>query len=168
MRMTDELMLRRKWTLRAHGRQVVFIKRSNERAAHVIMKALIWALYLPAYPDLGIEIDIGDKYRPDVVELDADGVPRFWGEAGEVGKAKLHALARRYRATHFVIGKWDMRLDALTGLVGGALEGVTRAAPFDLIAFPADSAERFIDAKGHITITFDDLTRVRLGPGGGD
>jgi hypothetical protein len=34
--------------LRAHGEQVVFVKRANERREHVLMKAILWALYLPA------------------------------------------------------------------------------------------------------------------------
>ena len=48
--MTDELFLRRKWTLRAHDRQVVFVKKSYESDTHVLMKALLWALYLPDVP----------------------------------------------------------------------------------------------------------------------
>jgi hypothetical protein len=39
--MSSDLFLRRKWTFRAYGRQVVFIKRSNERKAHVLMKAFL-------------------------------------------------------------------------------------------------------------------------------
>lgn len=42
---TSDLMLRRKWTLRAHGRQVVFVKKANESGEHVLMKALLWALH---------------------------------------------------------------------------------------------------------------------------
>lgn len=64
--MTSELMLRRKWTLRAHGEQVVFVKKRNERAEHVLMKSFLWALYLPDYPDLTVEISIGDRYKPAV------------------------------------------------------------------------------------------------------
>ncbi len=58
--MTEDLLLRRKWTLRAHGRQVVFVKKPVESSTHVVMKALLWALYLPQYPDLTVEIAIGD------------------------------------------------------------------------------------------------------------
>lgn len=48
--MTDELLLRRKWTLRAHGERVVFVKRVSERREHVLMKALLWALYTSIAP----------------------------------------------------------------------------------------------------------------------
>lgn len=37
-----------------------------------------------------------------------------------------------------------------------------RTAPFELISFPADSAERFIGEDGEITIDFGDLQVVRL------
>lgn len=90
----DELRLRRKWTLRAHGRQVVFVKKPVESTEHVVMKALIWALYLPQYPDLIVEIPVGDKYKPDVVSLDAQGEPVFWGEAGDVSTARRYVRSR--------------------------------------------------------------------------
>jgi hypothetical protein len=160
--MNSELDLRRKWTLRAHGQQVVFVKKAGERTAHVIMKALLWALYLPDYPDLVVEIRVGDRYKPDVVSLDAEGKPRFWAEAGVVGPEKIRSLARRYRATHFVIGKWDTRLDPFEALVREALDGLERSAPFDLIRFPGDSAEQFIKARGEIAITHDAVDWVRL------
>jgi hypothetical protein len=164
--MTRNLFLRRKWTLRAHGEKVVFVKRSVESARHVVMKALLWALYLPQYPDLVVEISIGDRYKPDVVSLDRWGDPRFWGEAGEVGVDKIRSLVRRYRRTHFALAKWDTALDPYTDLVAPILEDVRREAPFDLIAFTADSAERFIDDSGEITVSFDDLDWVRF-PGEG-
>jgi hypothetical protein len=44
-----------------------------------------WALYLPLYPNLSVEIGVGDRYKPDVVALGEDGRPLFWAEAGQVG-----------------------------------------------------------------------------------
>jgi hypothetical protein len=76
--MTDELFLRRKWMLRTQDRQVVFVKKPHESDTHVLMKALLWALYLPAYPELTVEIAVGDRYKPDVVALNARGEPLFW------------------------------------------------------------------------------------------
>lgn len=161
--MSSDLFLRRKWTFRAHGRQVVFIKRSNERERHVLMKAFLWALYLPLYPDLSVEVRIGDRYKPDVVALDHDGRPLFWAEAGQVGVAKIRSLVRRYRDTHFAIAKWDTRLEPYVRLVSNALEGLRRSAPLDLLCFPPDSAERFIDERGQIQLTYDEVDWVRLG-----
>jgi hypothetical protein len=55
-RQTTDLVLRRKWTFKAHGKQVVFVRRPIESSEHVLMKALLWALYLPDYPSLSVEI----------------------------------------------------------------------------------------------------------------
>lgn len=160
--MSSELLLRRKLTLRAHSEQVVFVKKSRESLEHVLMKAFLWALYLPAYAPLTVEVSIGDKYKPDVIGLDAAGRPRFWGEAGKVGAPKITSLTRRFRDTHFAIAKWGLDLSPHLALVNKALDGLDRSAPFDLLSFPPDSADRFIDARGHITLTHGDITWVRL------
>lgn len=161
--MTDDLFLRRKWTLRAGGRQIVVVKKSYESTEHVVMKALIWALYLPTYGDLTVEVAIGDKYKPDVVSLDERGEPQFWGEAGDVSTAKIKSLARRYKRTHFALGKWDTRLGPLIEIVRRALAEVPgRTAPFDLISFPSDSIDRFISDDGVITVEQAALEWVRL------
>lgn len=160
--MTDDLHLRRKWTLRAHGRQVVFVKKPVESTEHVLMKALLWALYLPEYPELAVEIKIGDRYKPDVVALDGSGAPLFWGEAGDVSTAKIYSLARRYRRTHFALGKWASPLGPLAEIVTGAAQGLSRGAPFDLISFPDDAGERFIDDAGVIHVQHRDLAWVRI------
>lgn len=161
--MMSDLSLRRKLTLRAHGRQVVFVKRPVEHSRHVLMKAFLWALYLPAYPGLAVEIDIGDRYRPDVVALGDDGRPRFWGEAGEVGREKIRALARRHPDAHLAIARWDERLAPLAEVVRAALSGVRRRAPFDLLRIPPDAAERFIGEDGEIALSHADLPEwVRL------
>jgi hypothetical protein len=159
----SERHLRRKLTLRAHGEQVVFIKKKHERIEHVWMKAFLWALYLPEYPDLTVEIRVGDKYKPDVVQIDPlRGQPAFWAEAGSVGVEKIASLTRRYRRTHFAMGKWATALDPYAAIVEEAVADVDRHAPFDLLCFPADSAARFIDAKGRITIVHDDLEWMRI------
>jgi hypothetical protein len=158
----SDLLLRRKWTLKAHGKQVVFVKKAKEQSSHVLLKALLWALYLPDYPNLSVEIGVGDRYKPDVVARGHDGHPLFWGEAGRVGIDKIHSLARRYRNTHFAIAKWNTSLDPLIALVSDTLAGLHRTAPFDLLSFPAESTERFIDLQGHIRLTWSDVKWARL------
>lgn len=153
--------LRKKWTFRAHGQQVVFVKNPIERVEHVLMKAFIWALYLPQYPDLRVEVHIGERFKPDVVQLH-NGTPLFWGEAGAVGKQKIHKLVRKFRGTHFAMGKWGKDLRPFEELVQRELRGVKRAAPIDLICFGEDSAERFIAPSGDISISFDDLEYLTL------
>ena len=160
-----DLHLRRKLTLRAHGRQVVFVKKARESTEHVLMKAFLWSLYLPDYPDLAVEVPVGDRYKPDVIGVDAAGRPTFWGEAGKVSPDKIAALARRYRSTHFALAKWATRLDPHLAIVEDALDGLARSAPFDLLAFPPDAAERFIDERGSVAVTHADLAWHRLLPG---
>lgn len=163
--MDPDLELRRKWTFRAHGRQVVFVKRAREHPSHVLVKALLWALYLPEYPDLIVEVPVaGERYRPDLVAVDADGRPRFWAEAGQVGRAKLRSLARRHPGTHFAWGRWGDRIDPFRALVAEALAGCRRTAPWDLIRFPRDSAARFIDPGGKVRVRHQDLEWLRFGP----
>lgn len=168
--MSAEKHLRRKYTFKvpdgaAGGpQQVVFVKEKQERPAHVWMKAFLWALYLPTYPGLQVEVRVtGDRYKPDVVALDPWHDPRFWGEAGAVSTEKIQALLARYPRTHFAMGKWDTALAPFAEIVRkGVRDGPRRHAPFDLLRFPADSRERFIDRKGRITLSFDDLEWRRL------
>ena len=157
--------MRRKFTFKAHGSQIVFVKQANENVEHVLMKALLWALYLPAYPGLRVEVGIGDRYKPDVILLDDAGIPRFWGEAGQVGEAKWRGLFRRYPSTHFAWGKWATRLTPHIVQLQDALAGLPRRAPVDLLEFPADSAARFFDDDGHITVDPRALTWVRFAEG---
>ena len=164
----------RKWMLRAHGQHNLFVWGRRERSVHTLMKAFIWALYLPEYPNMSVEVRIGDRYKPDVVAYAGDAIapsgvftvtesPLFWGEAGQVGRDKIYATVRKYRDTHFAIAKWNMPLRPSVQLVEGALKGVNRSAPFDLINIPPDSASRFIDAEsGEITLSHADLEWQRL------
>lgn len=159
--------LPRKWRLKAHGATNVFVKGSNESAEHVLMKIFIWALYLPEYPDLTVEIKIGDKYKPDVVQMSApafDGsrVPVFWGESGQVSVKKIESLTRRFPDTHFALAKWSRSLQPYAEIVREAVADLDRAAPFDLLNIPQDAPERFINQDGVVTITFADVEWIRL------
>ena len=156
--------LRRKLTLRANGDRLVLVKRKQERIEHVWMKAFLWALYRPDYPESAVEVDVGDKYKPDVVALDRRrGRPRFWGEAGHVGPDKIEALLERYAATHFALAKWDAPLDPIRETVEAAVHDVTRRAPVDLLRFPPESGERFLDEKGRVSVTWDEVGWIRVG-----
>lgn len=154
----SELYLRRKLTFHAHSRTLVLVKRSNEKIEHRLMMALLWALYLPQYPEMRIDVPIGARYRPDLVQLGADGRPVFWGECGEVGLEKLRVLCTRYPTTHLVFAKWAINTQPFAGLIEDALRRARRAAPVELIGFDADSA-RFVDETGGLRIDFADITR---------
>ena len=158
-----ELHLAGKWTLRAHAQKVVFVKRPNEKATHVWMKAFLWALYLPQYPTLKVEVSIRDRYKPDVIALADDSRPLFWGEAGETSAAKIRSVAKRYPDTHIAIAKWNERIDRHVAVVQEALNGLRRSPPVDVINFPSDAFERFVSRDGVVVVTLDDLPHVRLG-----
>lgn len=82
--MDSELLLGGKFTFRVGGEKQVFAKKPIEHHRHVVMKVLLWALYLPTYDQLQVELGIGHRYKPDLVAL-AAGKPLFWAEAGRVG-----------------------------------------------------------------------------------
>ncbi|HYE58064.1 MAG TPA: hypothetical protein VD948_06145 [Rhodothermales bacterium] len=159
--MASDLLLRRTLTFRAHGRKVVFVKRAGESAEHVVGKALLWALYLPQYPDLAVEVGIGHRYKPDVVALCPEGTPAFWGEAGVVSAVKVASLGRRFRDTHFAHATWRTSLPQAEAFVRAAL-GSTRRAPFDVLVFNLDDALALIEDDGTITATFADVPHVRI------
>lgn len=160
----EDLLLRAKWSVRVGDRRLVLTKKRNESSEHVLVKALLWALYLPDFSDLSVEISIGDKYKPDVVQLDATGAPTFWGESGQVGKRKLEALLRRYRVTHFAFAKWSTSLRTMIQLIQPVVERSKRSAPVDVIYFPPDSAQRFLRDDGEIIVSHNDLQWIRLTP----
>jgi hypothetical protein len=160
--MDEDLSIRRKWTLRARGRQIVLVKRRNEKTSHVFMKAFIWSLYLPAYPNLSVEVRIRDRFKPDVVSLGGGGIPDFWGEAGYISNHKIKSLLRRYRNTHFVLAKWDTPLAPFAEIVRTALRDLQRMNPVDLINFPPDSVQRFIDSEGRIHVRREALEWMHL------
>ena len=59
------------------------------------------------------------------------------------------------------MSKWDTGLSPYIDLVSEALVDVKRSAPFDIISFP-ESSKSCVDNDGNITITFDDVSWIRL------
>jgi len=161
-KMDQDLMLRRKWTFRTHGRQIVLVKKRNEQSRHVLMKAFLWSLYLPSFPLLTVEVGIGEHFKPDVVSLSPAGTPEFWGEAGHTEIRKIRFLLRRYRSTHIAVAKWNSRLKPFEDIIRKAVADLDRDQPIDLLNFPPDSSDRFMDKGGNIHLTHDDLEWVRI------
>lgn len=125
------------------------------------MKALLWALYVVDYPDLQVEVSIGNKYKPDLVQLKS-GDPIFWGEAGRVRSEKLRRILKRFSQTHFVLAVWGADLATLENRVHRKTVGIRRRAPVDLIRFPTDADRRFIDRHGRIAVHNGDLDWQRI------
>lgn len=146
------------------GRRLVLVKRAGEGMPHVLMKAFLYALYLPEHPNLELEVPIGDRFKPDLVARDAVGRPTFWAEAGAVAPRKLQSLLRRFRETHIVLGKWNTALDPVEAMVRRAWRGVRREANVTLIRFPSALAERGIDEDGVVRVAFADCELRLLEP----
>ena len=160
--MSQTLTLRGKWSFHAHGQRIVLSKKSNEGLVHVLMKALLWGLYLPAYPELRVEFAVGSRFKPDLVQLDSQGEVEFWAEAGKVSAKKMRTLVSRHRRTHFAFAKWETDLSPFCKILDKPMKNNRREAPVDLISFPRDSAEKFIGADGNIAIRLSDLTWFRI------
>lgn len=153
--MSSNLELRKKYTFKAHGKKIVLIKKSIESDEHVFCKAAAFALYLPKYPLLHVEMKIGAKYKPDLVSLDTAGEPVFWAECGQVSREKIKKLLKKYRNTHFVFLKWERDIEQFTELVGKEAAGIKRTSPVEVVKIPLDM-ENYIRSDGEITITFKD------------
>lgn len=160
--------LRRKLSVRAHGRTLVLVKRAEESGEHVVQKALLWVRYLPRYPELRVEqhLPFPSRYKPDLYALDAAGRrPEFWGECGVVSAEKLRTLLRAHPECHFAFSKWASRPDLFAAVIDDALAGVRRRAPVELIGFPAD-ADAWLDGAGGSTpeVPDDEIALRRLEP----
>ena len=140
---------------------MVLAKHAGESTCHVLLKALVFGLYVADYPALSVEPHYPGRYRPDLLQLD-DGTPVFWAECGVTGHEKIAFLARTYPTTHIVIAKQLPRIDPLADALAEIVTPVRRQAPLDLVNVPAD-AERFISPTGEIAVTFRDVEVRRFG-----
>lgn len=151
--------------LSASGQLLRLQKNPGESVEHLVLKALLWALLLPTHPSATCELDLGLRYRPDVIALDeATGAPCWWGECGSVKGSKLSELSSAFPLTRFSVAKWG-RSD-LRGYANQLRAEIKlprqRAAPFEVVSFPADSIERFVAADGRLSVSFEDLQVVPL------
>jgi hypothetical protein len=147
--------LRRKLTFRANGATLVLVKRPEEKEEHVLQKALLWALYLPRYRTLRVEVPLPfpSRYKPDLLAMDGEQL-LFWAECGATATDKLTDILRRYRATHFVFSKYAGRTSGahpFTRSIALALQGLKRSAPVEFICFDESSA-RFVREDGTIDL----------------
>ena len=162
MRDVGEPAIAGKLTIRAGGRKVVLRKHPWESSRHVLLKALVFALYAPEYPGLVIEPPRAGRYRPDVAALAPDGSPAFWAECGETGRDKLAWLLKHRPDTHLVLAKQGIALEPWRALVADLAEGVARRAPVELVLVPPD-AGRFIRPNGETVISRADVEIVGIG-----
>ena len=145
-----DLHLRRKWTFRHADHQLVLVKRRGEKAEHVFQKAFLWALYVDRYPGLLVEKSIGDRYKPDLIQLGEDGRPVFWGECGQVKVSKVLSIIRRFSGVRLALARWGESTSHFANQMRKALAPVKTASVVELWNFPADSQARYIDDRGEL------------------
>lgn len=146
----------------AHSRRLVLHKPRGESVQHLVLKALLWSLLLPTYPDASCETDIGHRYRPDVIALSTDQQPLWWGECGSVSLAKLDELATTFPSTRLTVAKWGHSdASGYAGYLRSQLSLRRRSAPIEVLSFPADSVERFVSDLGEISL---DLSQIQVVP----
>lgn len=158
------MLPRRKWTFYVGDKKKKFRSFHGELVSHILMKAFLWALYLPQYDEIRVELKIKDNFQPDLVQLNKDKKkdPVFWGEAGYVRLSKLQTIFDLYPDTHFAHGKWGGDIHSFIDVTWRAWPDEPRCAPIDLIIFPEDSAQRFITDEGHIEICHDDVEWIQM------
>jgi hypothetical protein len=158
------LELEGKWSLRAHGQHLVLPKRHGEKASHCWLKGFLWYLYVLEFPHLVVEKDIGHRYKPDLVAFPEDWhsypqeQPVFWAECGQVHREKLERLFRQFPQTHFVVAKWGA-CPEWVGILQKLVRPQKRRAPVELLCFPENSLEVFLDQEGGFQVTRE---QVRL------
>lgn len=157
----SELALPRKLTVRAHHRKLILVTRAGESVRHILLKALVFGLYVATYPQLAVETAIGKRYKPDLVALDDEGHPTFWAECGEIGREKIVHLVRAYPTTHLVVAKQTSSLNPYLAIARSARSTKQRTAPVEFLNFPRDM-HRFLRPDGEIVVSFDDCERVVL------
>ena len=164
-RFDEQLALQRKWTFRAHGQSLVSFKKSGEKSSHVYLKAFLWGIYLPSFPDITVEVSVGLRYKPDLVSWDEMRQrPRFWGECGQVTLDKLGNLFRRFPETHFAVAKWEQApfwVDHLAEI----LKPLKRKAPVDLLIFkePSQRLSDWLNERGEIQVRREDVLQASWG-----
>jgi hypothetical protein len=106
--------------LTANGVTKTLLKKRMETLQHVLTKAMIWKLFMDDYPNLEIELNIGDPdYLPDVVGTTTTTSNHteisFWGESGRMKVHKALDLMRRYPSAHIVHCRWGIEVESYMG-----------------------------------------------------
>jgi hypothetical protein len=128
------------------GRRVRLWQRPGESYAHVLMKALGYAMFVGEYPQLEIELRVGLRYKPDLVAFNDDGVGArfaFWGECGMVTMRKVAWLLKHGQLARLVLFKTGCSAAALARELREATGARERAGErLQLVNFVPDIAER--------------------------
>ena len=132
------------------GRRVRLWQRPGESYEHVLMKALGYAMFVPAFPALEIESPVGLRYKPDLVARDggADARFPFWGECGAVTVRKVAWLLKHARVGRLALFKIDASAGPLTRELRASIDARYRPpGRLVVINFVGDIVERTLDRR---------------------
>jgi len=87
------------------GNKMRLWQRTGESYEHILMKALAYAMFAPAYPDLEIERRVGLRYKPDLIAFNEEQDFAFWGECGQNAIRKTHWILKHTRTEKMVLFK---------------------------------------------------------------
>ena len=139
MRRPGERALAGKLTVRVGQRKFVLAKGAGESERHVLLKALLYALFVERYPDLLIERNLGLRYKPDLVALGPVQVPRFWAESGVTSRQKVQWLVRHLRDGHLVFARQAGAGDTFGETVADAIRREPRHGLVEVLSFGDDA-----------------------------
>lgn len=114
--------------------RVIFSSFPGESTWHVSLKLLAYLIYRRRSPL--VERSVGQRFKPDLVVLGADGRVRLWIDCGETSIRKLERVVARNPAARVVIVKDTVRhLESYRTLADVALRHASRV----LYLAPSDS-----------------------------
>ena len=132
------------------GRRVRLWQRTGESYAHVWLKAVGYAMFVDAYPQLEIERAVGLRYKPDLVAPNAagDGFD-FWGECGANSLRKTMWLLKHARVRQLVLFKLE-RVEQLIAQLRAEIAPRYRAdGRLRIIVFAPEIIDRTADRSIH-------------------
>lgn len=139
MRRPGERALAGKLTVRVGQRKVVLAKSAGESERHILLKALLYALFIEQYPDLQIERNLGLRYKPDLVALGSTHSPRFWAESGVTSRQKVGWLVRHLRDGHLVFAHQAGASDTFAEMIASAIRREPRNGLIEVFSFGDDA-----------------------------
>ena len=95
------------------GRPVRLWQNNGESYAHVLMKALGYAMFVGEYPNLEVETRVGLRYKPDLIARAADGSFDLWGECGINSTRKTNWILKHSGTRRLVLFKTGQNIDQL-------------------------------------------------------
>lgn len=132
-------------------RRVRLWKRVGESYEHVLMKALGYAMFVGAYPNLEIERSVSLRYKPDLVARDDDRRFLFWGECGQTSVRKTAWLLKHAGVKRLVLFKiatgQGQPISLANELQTSINEKYRTSGRVEIISFVSDIVARTIERR---------------------